>query len=212
MAMTKIMLIRHGQTEWNREHIFRGRADVPLSATGFRQAEALASSLAREQISAVYSSPLKRAYATAEHLCGPYLPAPQVSDGLTDMCYGEWEGKQHDQVEREYPELHGRWATQPHLVRPPGGETLGEVRERASAALHEIALRHPDATVAVVSHRVVNKVLICAALGLGDDAFWRIRQDTGCLNILEWDEGRLAVVLLNDTCHLRGLEKDEADF
>jgi broad specificity phosphatase PhoE len=211
-TMTGVLLVRHGQTEWNREQVFRGRADIPLSETGLKQAEALGRRLADERLSAVYSSPLNRALVTAEHLTGTSGFQPQAVDGLTDMSYGEWEGWQCRQVEQQYPELYACWLSEPHLVRPPGGEMLAEVRERATAALEEIIARHPRATVAVVSHRVVNKVLLCAALGLGDDAFWRIRQDTCCLNVMEHDGTGLSVCLLNDTCHLRGLEKDRADF
>lgn len=210
--MTRVLLIRHGQTEWNRDQIYRGRADVPLSETGLQQARALAGRLAGERISAVFTSPLKRAYATAEHLEAVSGCAPQVVEGLIDICYGEWEGQSRWRLQRDASELHARWLTQPHLVRPPGGETLAEVRERASEALRRIIEQQPQRTVAVVSHRVVNKVLLCHALGLGDDAFWRVRQDTCCLNILEWDGSQLAVTLLNDTCHLHGLEKDAADF
>ncbi|MDR7495308.1 MAG: histidine phosphatase family protein [Armatimonadota bacterium] len=207
--MARIFLIRHGQTEWNRQQIFRGRADVPLSSVGIRQAEALARRLAGQPLAAVYCSPLSRALATARHLPGPL---PQPADGLVDMSYGAWEGLPHDQVAAQFPDLYARWLAAPHLVRPPGGETLAEVRQRAVAALTRIAARHQEASVAVVSHRVVNKLLICAALGLGDDGFWRIRQDTGCLNILDSEGDRTRVILLNDVCHLGGLEPDASDF
>jgi len=209
---TRILLIRHGQTEWNRQRIFRGRADIPLSEAGLQQAEALANRLAGEPVSAIYSSPLKRAYVTAEHLAARCRAALRPVERFTDISYGEWEGQHYQQVERAYPELYAGWQTEPHLVRPPGGETLAEVRQRAAAALDQVIAQHPVCTVAVVSHRAVNKVLLSMALGLGDDGFWRIRQDTCCLNMLEWDGGRFAVCLLNDTCHLRGLESDAADF
>jgi broad specificity phosphatase PhoE len=208
--MTRVLLIRHGQTEWNRQEIFRGRADIPLSAAGVKQAEALARRLAYEKIAAVYSSPLARAVVTAQHARADGVPQP--IDGLIDISYGVWEGRRGSQVKTEYEDLYRRWLSEPHLVRPPGGETLAEVRERATGALRRIVAGHPEATLAVVSHRVVNKVLLCAALGIGDDGFWRIRQDTCCLNILEWDGDRVSITLLNDTCHLRGLERDTADF
>lgn len=210
--MTRILLVRHGQTEWNQQEIFRGRADIPLSATGIRQAMALAAHLVGEPFSAIYCSPLQRALVTAQHVGGTRGLRPHPVAGLTDMSYGAWEGQHHQQVRDQYPNLYARWISEPHLVRPPGGETLAEVRQRAADALDTIVNSHPEATVAVVSHRVVNKLLLCAALRLGNEGFWRIRQDTCCLNIVEWGAGRPCVVLVNDTCHLRGLEKDTSDF
>jgi broad specificity phosphatase PhoE len=209
---TTILLIRHGRTAWNEQRIFRGRADVPLSPEGSRQAAALAERLAGDALSAVYTSPLSRARVTAEHVAEVHALEVQPLEGLRDMGYGAWEGIPEDQVEERWADLYAKWRSAPHLVRPPGGETLAEVRERALGALGEIAARHAGSTLAAVSHRVVNKVLLCAALGLGDDAFWRIRQDTACLNALTSENGRLAVVVMNDTCHLRGLEKDASDF
>jgi broad specificity phosphatase PhoE len=210
--VTRILLVRHGQTEWNRQEIFRGRVDIPLDETGIEQARALAERLAGERLSAIYCSPLSRAAVTAQMLGDPSGLHPQPTDNLIDMSYGSWEGLQHAQVKERYPALYARWMTEPHLVRPPGGEMLAEVRQRATAGLNMIAAGSPDATVVVVSHRVVTKLLLCAALGIGEDGFWRIRQDTCCLNVLEWDADRPSVVLLNDTCHLRGIGHDVSDF
>jgi broad specificity phosphatase PhoE len=128
------------------------------------------------------------------------------------MDYGAWEGQQHTCIRQQYADLYARWQVEPNSVRPPKGETLAEVRQRVTSALNEIVAHQADITVAVVSHRVVNKLLLCAALGLGDDAFWRIGQDTCCVNVLEYEGNRITVSLLNDTCHLRGLEKDGLDF
>jgi broad specificity phosphatase PhoE len=211
-TVTRILLIRHGQTEWNRQEIFRGRTDIPLNETGIEQARVLAERLAGERLSAIYCSPLSRAAVTAQILGSPRGLHPQAMDTLTDMNYGAWEGLQHAQVKDRYPALYALWMTEPHLVRPPGGETLAEVRERALAGLRTIVAAAPEATVVVVSHRVVTKLLLCAALGIGDEGFWRIRQDTCCVNIVEWGVDRPSVVLLNDTCHLREIGHDLSDF
>ena len=210
--MTRILLIRHGQTEWNRQEIFRGRADIPLSDVGNQQARYLSESLVGEKISAIYCSPLNRAYVTAELLALTRGLAVEKVDGLVDISYGEWEGRQHEEVKEHYPDLYAQWKIAPQHVELPGGETLATVRGRAVAALDELANRHQTATIAVISHRVVNKLILCHALGLGNDAFWRIRQSTCCLNVLEWERDRAVIGLLNDTCHLRGLEADTSDF
>jgi broad specificity phosphatase PhoE len=210
--MTRILLIRHGQTKWNRQQVFRGRADIPLSNVGIEQATALAERLANEPISAVYSSPLARALVTAEHVARPHGLRPHRVEGWTDISFGAWEGRLHEDVKREDGERYARWQSQPHLVRLPAGETLAEVRQRMMAALNDIVTRNSDSAVAVVAHRAVNKVLLCAFLGLGDDAFWRIRQDTGCLSIVECDGDQKVVLLVNDTCHERRMERDVGDF
>jgi broad specificity phosphatase PhoE len=128
--MTTIMLIRHGDTAWNVEEIFRGRADVELNETGIKQAELLAKYLTDERIVALYSSPLKRALRTAEIIAGSHhvdvIPAPE----LIDFDYGEWQGLSHGTVEEKYKALHDEWLNNPHLVKVPKGESLDDVRER----------------------------------------------------------------------------------
>ena len=210
--MTRLLLIRHGETQWNREEVFRGRADVALSEQGRRQAEALAASAPVGEIAAVYASPLSRARETAEALARAARRKVVILDDLVDMSYGEWEGKPLAVVQRQYPQLFSVWAKTPHLFRPPGGETLDEVRERAFPALRELIAAHSSETIALVTHRVVTKVLLCAMMGLDNSAFWLVRQDTACLNVVEAEGGRFVVVRLNDTCHLRELGGDRIDF
>jgi broad specificity phosphatase PhoE len=207
---TWIYLIRHGETEWNREEVFRGRKDIPLSDRGREQARLLASRLRDTLLAAVYSSPLQRASETARIVAA--CQAVDPADGLTDMSFGEWEGLPLSEVEARWPDLHALWQTRPESFTAPGGENLEAVRSRALPALETIAQTHPDAAVAVVSHRVVNKVLLCAALGLDQSQFWRIRQDTCCLNIIERAPHGWILRLLNDTCHLGRSAGDRRDF
>ena len=87
-------------------------------------------------------------------------------------------------------------------MRFPGGEGLDEVRQRSTAALQSVASRHPDQTVALVAHTVVNQVLLCAVLGLGNDHFWHVAQDTCAVNLIEWDGRQHRLVMMNDTSHL----------
>ena len=210
--MTKVLLIRHGRTDWNRERVFRGRADVPLSAEGSQQAQALAERLAGEHIAAAYSSPLVRALATAAPAAQAHGLSPRPEGRLTDMSYGEWEGQSEASVRTRWPDLCALWRTEPERVRPPGGETLAEVMNRAEAALADLIVRHPDESIAVVSHRVVCKLVLCASLGLGPDSFWRLRVDTCSLSIIEREGEGSIVRLMNDTSHLQHLSADMGDF
>lgn len=205
--MTRIILARHGQTEWNigagTGERFRGRVDLPLDDTGLAQAHALAERLADLPIVAVCSSPLKRAMETARptarQLGLPVQPLP----GIIDINYGDWQGLSPAEVAKVYPGLYWRWLEKPHRVKFPSGESLRQVRLRGMAALKQVAARHDDRVVLLVAHQVVNKVLVCAMLGLDNSHFWRIRQDNGCINVFEHQDGIFTAVLINDTCHLR---------
>lgn len=198
----RIVLVRHGQTEWNRVERFRGRVDLPLNATGVAQARAVAEKLASLfAISAVYTSPLRRSVQTAKAIAARFGVPLIPDDGFTDIDYGQWQGLSPEEVAQAYPDLYRAWLGQPHLVRIPGGESLLEVRERATKSFWEVAGRHNNETIAIVSHQVVCKVLMGYALGLDNSCFWRLRQDNAAINLLELEGGLPVVVLLNDTCH-----------
>jgi broad specificity phosphatase PhoE len=205
--MTRIILARHGQTIWNvgaspEGERFRGRIDLPLNELGSAQAVALSERLAREPIAAIYASPLKRAIATAEPTAERLGLTVQTLEGIIDINYGEWQEHLHAEVAERYPDLYRQWIDEPHLARIPGGESLDEVRDRTMAALHAVMAEHDRETILLVAHQVINKVLVCAILGLDNSHFWRIRQDNGCFNIFEYGNGAFTAVLINDTCHL----------
>lgn len=204
--MTRIILVRHGQTAWNvgagSGERFRGRVDLPLDETGLAQAQALAERLADQPIAAVYSSPLKRAVETARPTAQRLGLTVQPLPGIMDIHYGDWQGLAHPEVAQAHPDLYRRWLETPHLVKFPHGESLRQVRLRGMATLKEITARHEGQTVLLVAHQVMNKVLVCAMLGLDNSHFWRIRQDNACINVFEHQDGIFTTVLINDTCHL----------
>jgi len=211
-AMTQILLIRHGLTSWNEEKRFRGRADVPLSDIGLAQGRALAQRLAPEPIDAVYTSPLTRAVETAKAVAEPHGLEPAVLERLIDIDYGEWEGRLEAEVQAAQPDLYRAWLEDPSLIQPSRGESLSDVEGRIAGLLGDVSHDWPAGRVALVSHRVTNKLLLGVALGLGQKAFWRVRQDTACLNIIDHEHDRFSVRLMNDTCHLVELPRDTADF
>jgi broad specificity phosphatase PhoE len=205
--MTRIVLVRHGETEWNRVERFRGRADVPLNETGISQAEATARRIGRGwQATAVYSSPLSRAMRTAEAIATRFSLRVQIHAGLIDIDYGKWQGISPDDVREQWPELLSAWYQTPHTVRIPGGESLEELRARCAEVVREIVARHTDSTVVLVAHTVINRVILLVVLGLGSERFWHLRQDTCAINEIEADGDELTLVSMNDTCHLYPFE------
>ncbi len=212
--MTKIILVRHGQTAWNKEEIFRGRIDIDLDKTGIAQAKLLAQTLGDLQINAVYSSPLKRALNTATPIANYHQIEVSIDDHFIDINYGNWEGKSNEEVKETFKDLYQKWIKDPHLLRIPDGETLEEVRIRAVIGLNQILDKHKGETITIVSHRVVNKMLICALLGLDNSCFWQIKQDTACFSIFNYENNNATLTLHNESCHLKTIqvESELSDF
>lgn len=210
--MTTIVLARHGDTDWNLEEIFRGRADVELNEAGIRQAELLAGYLEGWPVEAVYSSPLKRALRTAEIVAAPHRLGVTLSQELIDLHFGEWQGLSHHAVRERYKALYAQWLHNPHLAQVPGGESLDDVGTRATGLVHRVIAEH-QGTVVLVSHRVVHKVMICALLGLDNSHFWNIRLDTCGITSFVYEDGRFVLAGHNDTSFLKLLGKTrQCDF
>ncbi|MDH7494193.1 MAG: histidine phosphatase family protein [Candidatus Saccharicenans sp.] len=201
--MTRILLVRHGETEWNRIERFRGSTDIPLNENGLRQAELLARRLlAAWKPTAVYSSPLSRALKTAEASALPIKLQVMIHPGLSDINYGEWQGLTPEEVGRRWPELFERWQTNPSNLHFPGGEAIEERQRIGVAAVKEIAAAHPGETVVAVGHTVINRLIILGLLDLDLSYFWRLRQDNCALNVFEYQNGQFRAVTLNETGHL----------
>ena len=201
--MTRVYLVRHGTTEWNKEEIFRGRANCRLNETGRAEAQALAGYFRDTELKAIYSSPLSRAEETARAIALaqglPVIPAA----AFIDMDFGEWTGLPLKEVKRKYADTYRVWRQRPQDAIFPGGENLTQVRDRAWEGFQRVARENEEETVLIVSHRVVTKILICAALGLDNDHFWQVKQDTTAVNCFEYRLGFFVVSLMNDTCHLK---------
>ncbi len=205
--MTRIILVRHGQTAWNKVERIRGQVDIPLDETGLAQAMATAERVAQDwQPSVVVSSPLRRAVQTAEmigrRLGQDVLPEP----GLLDINFGEWQGLSPTEAAERWPEMATAWLTAPQSVLFPRGESLELVRQRSMAALHSLIERNSGGEIVAVAHTVVNRVVMCAVLGLDNSHYWRIGQDTCAINVFRWQSDVFYVDALNDTCHLRRVE------
>ena len=204
--MTEIIIARHGQTEWNVGEVFRGTIDIELDETGLKQAELLAEYLSGRKIDAVYTSPLKRALKTAEAIAKYHNLNVRISPGLMDFNFGEWQGLTHQEVKDRYKGLYEKWVQNPEQVVTPGGESLDDVRGRVLGVVNEVTARYKDSVV-MVAHRVVNKVLICALLGLDNSHFWNIRQDTCGMTTFTYEKGRFTLTEHNNTSHLKSIQK-----
>lgn len=200
---TIILLIRHGETDWNREKIYRGVHDIPLNQNGRDQARLAAEALRSEQIDAAYTSPLSRAAETAAIVLETHGLEATPHEGLLDFNYGDWTGKSEAEVAHRWPQEHVQWVEKPHSLRVPGGDTLQEVFERSFAAMEQIAVKHDGKTVALFAHRVVNKLLVLGALGLDLDRFPFILQGNCCLNRFIRVDNGYKIESINDTAHMR---------
>ena len=204
--MTRIVLVRHGHVDWIAPERFRGRAELPLSSLGRRQAQAAAGYIAATwKPDAVYTSPLGRCRETGAAIAAPFRLEPQPIDGLCDIDYGEWQGLTPDQAKECWPNESELWFRAPHIAALPGGETLAAVLSRVTAALRDILQHHPDQTVVMVGHDSVNRVLFLFTLDLPLSRYWHLRQDPCGINELIFDNGSFVVGSINQTQHLSGL-------
>ncbi len=206
--MNNIYLIRHGQTEWNREDLFRGTSDIGLNDFGRRQAAGVGTYLQGLKLHQprFITSPLSRAVETGQ-IAAAQLKVDHLEcdNAFNDLDFGLWQGRPREEVAKAYPELYRRWAEEPEKAEFPEGETLRTLADRAEPALYRLAAASEDRDLVIVTHRVVSKVLLCLIMGAGLAAFWKIKQDTACINILEYKRSSFIINTVNETCHLQGL-------
>jgi broad specificity phosphatase PhoE len=193
--VTTILLVRHGETDWNSEGRWQGHADRPLNEAGRAQALALADSLASRRVDAVYSSDLLRAHSTARIVADRVGLPVELDAGLREVDVGEWSGRSHDDLERSDPEGFRRWREGGKGWR--GGESYEQMGERVVATVLEIARRHPGGTVLIVTHGGSIRACRATAAGL-EYAASRVSAigSTGNCEVVELAvaNGRLATV------------------
>jgi len=204
--MVRIILARHGHVDWLAPERFRGRAELPLSDLGRRQAQAVARYIAATwKPDAVYTSPLGRCRETGAEIAAPFRLELRPVDGLADIDYGEWQGLTRDEAQERWPDETELWFRTPHIAAIPGGETLAVLLSRTSAALRDILWRHPDQTVVLVGHDSVNRVLLLFALEAPLSRYWHLRQEPCAVNELFFDNDSFIIGSINQTQHLSGL-------
>ncbi len=200
--VTKILIIRHGETEWNAERRIQGHRDVPLNERGIRQAERAAAALAGEALAAVYSSDLLRATQTADALAAPRGLVVHPDAGLREAAFGAWEGLDEKQIRARYPEEYRLWRGNSLLHRPPGGEGIPEVQARAGAVYDRILSQHAGQSVAIVSHGGPIKALVLYAIGAPLDAYPTLRMRNASVSIVEIGRRGPVLALYDHVCGL----------
>lgn len=204
--VTTLYLIRHGETEGSETRRYKGSIDVALSEKGIGQIEKTAAFVAARvsgqgeqdkahKLTAVYSSPLIRALKSSEIIAEPYDVKPVVVSDLRERHFGIWEGLSFDEIKERHPEEFRAWADNPLKHSPMGGETTIEVKERVIMALEKILNAHGTRSqeghesIAIVAHGGVNRIILCHLMAIPLENIFRIEQDCGAVNIIEfWDE------------------------
>lgn len=208
-GVTRILLVRHGQTEWNRRPPrFRGRAEMPLSRVGLAQARATAWRIgASWSPRAVFTSPLGRSWATGEIVAARLGVPVESRPGFIDLDYGQWQGLTVDEVRRSWPAEFDAWTHRPHLARIPGGESLDDVMARVSAEFRALLREHPLDTIVLVGHNSVNRVLLLHALDLPLSSFRTLVQSHCAISELTYDGKCFAMWSMNQTHHLDRIDR-----
>ncbi|HEY9816043.1 MAG TPA: histidine phosphatase family protein, partial [Candidatus Obscuribacterales bacterium] len=193
----RLLLVRHGETDWNRDKRFQGQMDIPLNENGYAQAAHAAEYLKDVPLTRAITSPLMRPKQTAEsiltHHAGLEL---ELMEGLKEISHGLWEGKLEEEIEVDYATELQDWKVAPETVQMPDGENLQDVWTRSAASWEAIARSTPVAqpgeplpTVLVVAHDAVNKAILCDLMNLGPDQFWRFKQGNGAVSVIDYPHG-----------------------
>ena len=202
--MTEIIIIRHGETEWNKTGRFQGHSDVPLSEEGRAQAEALGKNLVVDHVDAIYASDLTRAMETAAPLAErfglPVIPDPQ----LRELNFGAWEGRNFNDVNAENPDAMKNFYNDPEQANIPDSENFTDFQRRVAGRVREIAAQERGKRIVIVSHGASIRILLADLLSMPIRSIWHLSQLNTAVNKIRFeDDGFAVVTLMNDTSHLR---------
>lgn len=201
----QLILVRHGQTDWNREYRVQGQADLSLNDLGRAQAEAIARALRHETVDAIYSSRLKRAFETAEAVDRFHQVGVMAEEGLEELDVGELDGLYYPDIRHQRPEFSHVWTTDAARARFPGGETLPELQARVWRATGRIIEQNHSGSVVVASHLFALIGLLCKVLDLGLSDYRRLNLSVASISKLEFKQGKARLVCFNETCHLASI-------
>ena len=197
-----LILVRHGETEFNRQRLILGRGPEPLNATGQAQALAAAVAVSRNAPFVLYSSPTVRTIQTAEAIASECSVAFTPMPGLEEIDAGDLEGLTGSQLQEQYPDVMRGWRNDPASAKMPNGESLGDVQNRTWAVINDIAQRHEDDTVVVVTHNFPIQAILCKALGMPLNNFRQLRVDLGSLTQMDVRDSVFTMLSINETWHL----------
>lgn len=202
--MSRILLVRHGETELNSAERYWGHSDVRLSSLGLKQAERLRDRLAAERIDAVYSSDLQRALVTAKTIASRHRLDVTTCAELREINFGELEGLNFEEISQLFPEFTAKWKVERSTdIEFPGGESFNELHNRVGIFVGRLKKHKAEETVLIVAHAGVLRSLICQLMRVGPQYIYHVRLDLGSLSILETYPMGAILTLLNDVSHLR---------
>ncbi|MEN9767297.1 MAG: hypothetical protein RLZZ32_1257 [Cyanobacteriota bacterium] len=206
----RLLLVRHGETDWNRQGRFQGQIDIPLNENGLAQAAAAGDFLRRVRFDRAYTSSMARPRQTAEGILKHHPGVPLTSvRHLVEIGHGEWEGCLEEEISASWADLLADWKRAPETVQMPEGENIHEVWERSLVGWNTIAASlDASETALVVAHDAVNKTILCALLGLTPADIWAVKQGNGGVTVIDYPHGTdqpPVVVCLNQTAHLGGV-------
>lgn len=199
----RLILVRHGETEWNSSFRFQGQTDIPLGDEGRRQASLLAERLSQVQFEKICSSPLSRAYETAAIITAVSSSAPAIVplEQLSEMCFGDWEGLTTGEVEKKFPDLFSDWRDDPSKVHVPGGESFGDLVERVGTGIRRV-ISGGERNILAVCHGGTIRAALVSMIGIPVSASWKLRVDNCSITAIDIGPERITLRYSNDTAHL----------
>jgi alpha-ribazole phosphatase len=204
----RLIIVRHGETNYNSQRRFTGQSDIPLNALGKLQTDALRDCLATEQFDAIVTSDLERTRVTAKAIALEHdLPILEDSD-LRELAFGEWEGYTYDEVLARDADRVSLWRTDPTVNAPPGGENVTQLRDRCARALSRWQAQYPEGSVLWVTHGGLIGVLLCHVLGIDLRHRWQFRHDNASISEIRMHGEHAIIGRLNETAHIRALRVD----
>lgn len=199
--MTQLWLIRHGETDWNKNQRFQGSSDQPLNERGTAQAKSLTDRLKDEHFDAVYSSDLQRAHQTAQYALETQSTIIQTDARLREIDFGIFEGLTWEQIRTQYPEELAEWEADRNQ-NPHGGETLDRVVARVDAVLSDVVMRHSQQKIALFGHGGTLAIMLALLMGTDPVNWWQYRMLNCAVTVVKIYEGGAVLIRFNDSCHL----------
>ena len=201
--VTTVVLVRHGQTDYNVQGRWQGFLDIPLNENGLKQAKLLAKSLKDYPIDVFISSPLNRALVTTETVAKIHgMEVAYTDERLREINFGDCAGLNPDERETRLPALMELWKNRPWLVTFPNGESLLDMQYLGRLALEDAVAKYPGKTIFIGAHSFINAVVLCSVLGLDTQHFPQIAQNNTCVNVLQYENGLWKIVTMNSVAHL----------
>lgn len=208
LYLAKLLLVRHGETEWNREGRYQGQSDIQLNATGIRQAERLRDRINGERLDAIYSSDLKRAVTTAGIIASGQGIGTIACSELREIDFGQLEGKNFAQSMLD-PIQAKWWNSRDPRISPPGGESINQLSSRVSQFITRVNALSSEKTMLIVAHGGSLRALLCLLLEINPKYWWQMQLDHASLSVVRTSPQGAILSLLNDTSHLAGCENSE---